>query len=72
MLASGSTHIDPMGAQLPSATAFLIRSQTCGWCSGWSAASAVALAKVREALRTVSRSGHSQDVVQIEGVEHVL
>jgi hypothetical protein len=33
MFASDSTHIEPTGAQLPSATALLIRSQMCGWCS---------------------------------------
>ncbi len=76
MLASDSTHIEPTGAQLPSATAFLMRSQMCGWCSltqaycwaceqentnsGYSPASSVTFAKVRDALRTVSRSGHSQ------------
>lgn len=33
MLASDSTHMEPTGAQFPSATAFLMRSQMCGWCS---------------------------------------
>ena len=74
-LASDSTHIDPTGAQLPAATASLIRSNTCGcaclthaycWAcehantsSGYSLASDRTLAKVRVHLRTVSRSGHS-------------
>ena len=74
-LPSASTHIPPTGAQLPSVTAFLIRSKISGRCSfihayccaeeqaktssGYSRASVVMLVKVRAHLRTVSRIGHS-------------
>src|SRR4051812_42133576 len=75
MLASDSTHMLPTGAHEPFRTASLIRSKSCGcasftqaYCcaeeqaktsSGYSAASAVTLAKVRAHLRFVSRTGQS-------------
>ncbi len=76
MLVSDSTHMPPTGTNCPSAIFFLIRSKSSGrWVLIQSSCCACDMAKtnsgcasirltmldaVRETLRTVSRSGHSQ------------
>ncbi|GAA2806222.1 hypothetical protein GCM10020219_092550 [Nonomuraea dietziae] len=76
MLVSDSTHMPPVGTNLPAATALTTLAQTSGLCSftqahccacdmaktksGSSSSSAVMLEVVRATLRTVSRSGQSQ------------